>query len=221
MVEEPGRQADGCVRQVVADRLRTRALDNAVSAVIRRERDLFVRALFRVREASWRRIAVADVAEHAGRNHLREVDVDAEQPFGRLAGHRGRDRGAPVAALRDVAGISQSFHQHRPRAGDAVGTPAGGGGLARKPVARQRRNHHVERVRRAPAVSGGIGERLDDLQLLDDRAWPAVRDDERQRVLLSRPDVDEMDVEPVDLVMNCGSVFSFASHLRQSYSAAQ
>ena len=45
---------------------------------------------------------------------------------------------------------------------------------------------------------GGIGERLDDLQLLDDRAGPAVRDDQRQRVLLRRPDVDEMDVEFVD-----------------------
>ena len=71
-----------------------------------------------------------------GWNHLREVDVDAEQPCGPLARHRGRDRGAPVAALGDVARISESLHQHRPRAGDAVGVPAGGGGLARKPVTR-------------------------------------------------------------------------------------
>jgi hypothetical protein len=142
--------------------------------VIRRERDLPVRALFRVRKVSWRRIAVADVTEHAGRNHLREVDVDAEQTVGCLARHRGRDRGAPVAPLRDVARMSQALHQHRPRACDAVGAPAGGGGLARKPVARQRRNHHVECVRRAAAVPSGIGERLDDLQLLDDRAGPAV-----------------------------------------------
>jgi len=48
-------------------------------------------------------------------------------------------------------------------------------------------------------VSSGIGERLDDLQLLDDRAGPAVRDDQWQRVLLCRPDVDEMNVESVDL----------------------
>ena len=49
------------------------------------------------------------------------------------------------------------------------------------------------------AVRRGIGERLDDLQLLDDRAGPAVRDDQRQRVLVLRADVDEVDVEPVDL----------------------
>ena len=35
-----------------------------------------------------------------------------------------------------------------------------------------------------PPCAVGIGQRLDDLQLLDDRAGPAVRDDERQRVLV-------------------------------------
>jgi hypothetical protein len=53
-------------------------------------------------------------------------------------------------------------------------------------------------VLRAAAVRGGIGERLDDLQLLDDRAGPPVGDDQRQRVLMLGADVDEMNVEPVD-----------------------
>jgi hypothetical protein len=57
----------------------------------------------------------------------------------------------------------------------------------------------VEGVCLAAFVPGGVGERLDDLQLLDDRAGPAVRDDERQRVLVARPDVEEVDVEAVDL----------------------
>src|SRR5262245_13649338 len=48
-------------------------------------------------------------------------------------------------------------------------------------------------------MSGGIGERIDDLQLLDDRAGPSVRDDERQRILVFRTNVNEMDVEPIDL----------------------
>jgi len=48
-------------------------------------------------------------------------------------------------------------------------------------------------------MRGGIGERLDDLQLLDDRAGPSVRDDQRQRVLVPGADVDEMNAEPVDL----------------------
>ena len=57
----------------------------------------------------------------------------------------------------------------------------------------------MERVRCAGAMRRGIGQSIDDLQLLDDRARPAVIDDERQRVLVLRPNVKEMDVEPVDL----------------------
>ena len=57
----------------------------------------------------------------------------------------------------------------------------------------------MERVGLGAAVRRRIRERLDDLQLLDDRAGPAVRDDQRERVLVARADVDEVDVEPVDL----------------------
>jgi hypothetical protein len=60
-------------------------------------------------------------------------------------------------------------------------------------------NHQMERVRFAGAVRRGLGVRLDDLQLLDDRAGPPVGDDQRQRVLVPGADVDEMDVQPVDL----------------------
>ena len=44
----------------------------------------------------------------------------------------------------------------------------------------------------------GIRQRIDDLQLLDDRAGPAVRDDQRQRVRLLRTHVDEVNVDPID-----------------------
>jgi len=30
------------------------------------------------------------------------------------------------------------------------------------------------------------GERIDNLQLLDNRPWPSVRDDERQRISVSK-----------------------------------
>jgi hypothetical protein len=44
-----------------------------------------------------------------------------------------------------------------------------------------------------------IGQRIDDLQLLDHRAGPSVQDDERQRILVLGANVDEVDVQPVDL----------------------
>jgi hypothetical protein len=47
-------------------------------------------------------------------------------------------------------------------------------------------------------VSGRVGERADDLEHLDDRAWPPVRDDQRQGVVVRRLRVDEVDVQPID-----------------------
>jgi hypothetical protein len=49
------------------------------------------------------------------------------------------------------------------------------------------------------AVRGRVGERADDLEQLEHRAGPAVRDDQRQGVVVPRLDVDEVDAEPVDL----------------------
>src|ERR1700722_4625154 len=54
-------------------------------------------------------------------------------------------------------------------------------------------------VRCAAAMRRGIGQRFDDLQLLDDRAGPSVRDDERQRILVWRTNVDKMNIQAVDL----------------------
>ena len=57
----------------------------------------------------------------------------------------------------------------------------------------------MEGVRCASAVRRRIDQRIDDLQLLDDRAGPSMRDDDRQRILMLRTNVDEMNVEPIDL----------------------
>ena len=95
------------------------------------------------------------------------------------------------------------------------------GWLAGEAVTRHRRDHDVERVLRVPPYAVGIGQRLDDLDLLEHRARPAVRDDHRQGVLVRRADMDEVNVHPVDLGDELRQGFSFASHLRQSYSVAQ
>src|SRR5271167_923734 len=57
----------------------------------------------------------------------------------------------------------------------------------------------MEGIRGAAAMRRGIGQRIDDFQLFDDRARPSVRNDQRQRIFMFRTDVNEMDVEPVDL----------------------
>ena len=75
--------------------------------------------------------------------------MDAYQPLGRLAAHRVGDEGAHVAALGDVARISEAVHQLRPGLRDAAGVPAELGGLAGEAVAGQGRQHEVEGVLRA------------------------------------------------------------------------
>ena len=128
-----------------------------------------------------------------------KVGVDADQPVGCQAAHRVGDLGAHVAPLRDVPGITQAPHQLRPRLSDTEGAPAELGRLVGEPVAGDRRQHEVERVLSAAAVRGRVGERADRLEQFDDRARPAVRHDQRQRVLVCRLDMDEVDVQPVDL----------------------
>jgi hypothetical protein len=44
-----------------------------------------------------------------------------------------------------------------------------------------------------------INKWIDDLQLLDDRTGPPVRDDERQRIFLLRKNVNEMNVLAIDI----------------------
>jgi hypothetical protein len=43
-----------------------------------------------------------------------------------------------------------------------------------------------------------IPERTDDLELLDDGSRPTVRDDHRKRIHVTRTDVDEVNVQPID-----------------------
>ena len=73
------------------------------------------------------------------------------------------------------------------------------GRLAREAIARHRRDDHVEGIGRSAAVRRGIDQGVDDLQLLDDRARPAVRDEHGQGILVLRAHVDEVDVETIDL----------------------
>ena len=125
--------------------------------------------------------------------------MDAEQSLGSHPAHPVRDRGAHVAALRHKAVVAESPHQLGPDLRDAAGPPAELGRLGREAVPRDRRDDDVERVVGAPAVGGRVGEGSDDLEHLDHRAGPTMRDDHRQGVLVLRADVDEVDVHAVDL----------------------
>ena len=57
----------------------------------------------------------------------------------------------------------------------------------------------MERIGCAGAMRCGIGQWIDDLHLLDNRARPSMRDDERQRVFMFRANVNEVNVQSIDL----------------------
>jgi hypothetical protein len=128
-----------------------------------------------------------------------QVDVDAEQLRRRQHAHLLRDERPPITALRHVLRVPEALHQHAPGARDADAVPAGGGRFAGVSVAGHRRDHQVKGIRCTPAMCGGIGQWLDQLQLLDDRAGPPMRDDQWQCLLMLRTHVDEVNVEVVDL----------------------
>ena len=57
----------------------------------------------------------------------------------------------------------------------------------------------MERVGRLAAMRRRIDQRLDDLELFNDRARPAVCDDDRQGILMHRASMNKVDVQAVDL----------------------
>jgi hypothetical protein len=71
----------------------------------------------------------------------------------------------------------------------------------------------MEGIRCARAMRRGIGQWIDDLQLLDDRAGPPVVDDERQRIFMFRTNMNKMNVEPVDLGDELRQGVQFRFHL--------
>src|SRR6185437_17044954 len=60
-----------------------------------------------------------------------------------------------------------------------------------------------------PTVGGRICQRLYDLHLLNDRAWPSMRHYYGQSVLMFRTDVNEVNVEPIDLSDEVRHSFQF------------
>jgi hypothetical protein len=109
--------------------------------------------------------------------------VDADQLLGCLAAHGVGNAGADVTALGDVAAIAEPAHQLGPGLGGAAGAPAELGRVAGEAVAGNGRQHQVEGVGGRSAVGGRVGEGADDVEQLDDRAGPAVGDEQRQRLL--------------------------------------
>ncbi len=109
------------------------------------------------------------------------------------------DDGAPVAALSAEAIVPELLHQLSQHVGHALGVVARLGRLARKAITGQGRDDDVEGIRRVSAVGSGVGQWTDQVRKLHERAGPAVHQQERHRVLVRGPFVDEVHVDAVDV----------------------
>ena len=110
------------------------------------------------------------------REDARHVGVNAEQLRRRLQAHLIHDHCAPITTLRDEFRVAQALHQHDPGARNVLRVPAGRGRFPGKPVAWHRRNDDIECLLCCSTMRRRIRQRINDLQLFDNRARPTVRD---------------------------------------------
>src|SRR6202453_1813640 len=114
-------------------------------------------------------------------------------------GEPGRDRGSPVATLRNITAVSKPLHKNIPRPRYPSNVPARFRWLVRETESWQRGYDDVERVLSVTAKGGWIHQRFNDLIKLHNRSWPSMGEDHRQRIFVSRPDTDEVDAKTIQL----------------------
>ena len=194
LLDDPRGQPRRRVVQAVAQGLRLGPLDVAVAPLVGEELlPLPAARQFLGRDAGGRIL-------HAGRRARgHHVQVHPDHPVGMLRRLPAADDAAPVAPLRAVALVAEPLHQLADDPRHPLRVVAAAGRLVGEAVPGDRRRHHVEGVGRVAAVVGRIDQQRDDLVELHDRAGPAVGDHQRQRVLVGRPLVDEVDVQPLDV----------------------
>ena len=132
-----------------------------------------------------------------------------------------RDLRAPVAALRAVARVAEPVHQLGERARDARTGPSRACASAPRSRSRAATARHVERVGGVAAVRLRVGQPRDDVEELDDRTGPAVREEQRTaRPRAASGRGRSGSTGRRSSVRKCASSLSRASCARQSYVVA-
>src|SRR4029077_19553622 len=105
----------------------------------------------------------------------------------------------PIASLCDVLAVTQTSHQDCPCIGNPRKAPARFGGLVRKTKPGQGWDNNVKGIFGFAAMDRRVCQRSNDLQKLDDRSGPSMRQDHRQGILVLCSDVNEIDSEAINL----------------------
>lgn len=111
---------------------------------------------------------VVHLAGCAGREAEQLGDVHAGDAVGGEAPDLGRDHRAGVVADRAVLVVAEPGHQFGPGVGGALRAPPGPACRAGEAESGQGRDHDVERLGGVGAVTAWVGQRADQVEVLDD-----------------------------------------------------
>jgi hypothetical protein len=195
LLHDPGELAHRRVGERVGERLRAGGLEFHVAGLVtgRETRE----------ETEPGQVARAQAGQRRGvvrrRGREQQVDVHAQHRLRRHLAEHQRHHRAEVAALGHVPLVAEPAHQLGPGRGDPDQVPAGLPQRAGETVAGHRRDDQVDRVGGVPAVRHRVGQRVDHLEELGDRAGPAVREQDRCGVRLGGAHVQEVHPGAVDL----------------------
>src|SRR4051812_42362400 len=120
--------------------------------------------------------------------HCEKIEMDAEKPLGMTPAEHRADESAPVAALRGETLVPQFAHQLDEDLGNLLYAEARLARPERKRVAGQRRRDDRK----------ALCQERDQPPELDDRARPAVREQERDRFRTPARLVDEVQLDAAD-----------------------
>jgi len=123
--------------------------------------------------------------------------VEAQEAIGVAKPERSADSCPEVSSLGGEAVVSELAHETCPKVGDAEQVHAGTIRPVRVAEARQRWDNYVEGVGLVSSVRHRIAQQGENLQHLQEGAWPAVGEDQRDGCRSFAARMDEVDAEAV------------------------
>src|SRR5206468_588233 len=191
LFQNPGGEPSGRVVQRVSERLGLRGLDCLVTIFLLPE-CLVALAITSLRCGQWPR------PWSSVRSNLQITQVDANHWFGIVQRHERGNPGSEISALSPVALVAQTTHEAVPQPGDVLIVHTHLTGPLGKPVTRKGRDDDIKGGT-VDAVGVRIGQEWHERKQLDERARPAMSQDQRNAVPVSGPLMDEVDVDAVEL----------------------
>src|SRR5882672_11297805 len=123
VVEYPGRQTDGRVRNPVKRLWAVPHLEGVAKALLIEKGEPIESVLLVLCETGWGRRTGKSRSVNVVGNRARHVGVNGEQFRRRQHAHQVGNKRTPIATLRHIVRVSQTLHQHSPCTRDAFGSP--------------------------------------------------------------------------------------------------